>query len=184
MSFAKPPDNWWNARPVDLEEKIWMAIALLWCVVMFVVMVVWAVKAKQNPPSETYRSTPKEFQRRANEFAARHQAKDGQGKPEFMKGVPVVDAPEGEDSYLVARAWAWEPVLRLRKGRTYRVRLSSLDYQHGFSLQPVNLNLQVLPGYEYVATLTPTAAGEYLIVCNEYCGKDHHKMLGKMLVSE
>ena len=83
-----------------------------------------------------------------------------------------------------AKAWSWEPILVMKKGRSYRVRLSSVDLQHGFSLQPTNLNLMVLPGYEYVATLTPNETGEYLIVCNEYCGLGHHKMVGKIIVTD
>ena len=54
--------------------------------------------------------------------------------------------------------------------------------QHGFSLQPVNLNLQILPGYDYVATITPTQSGEYSLVCNEFCSTLHHIMLGKIFV--
>jgi len=59
-----------------------------------------------------------------------------------------------------------------------------MDWQHGFSLQPVNINMQILPGYEMVVTVTPDQAGEYTIVCNEYCGILHHTMLGKIYVKE
>jgi hypothetical protein len=31
-----------------------------------------------------------------------------------------------------------------------------MDYNHGFSLQPVNINIQVIPGYEHVVKMTPT----------------------------
>ena len=59
-----------------------------------------------------------------------------------------------------------------------------MDWQHGFSLQPVNINLQIVPGYEMVVTMTPDQAGDYAIVCNEYCGIGHHAMLGKIYVKE
>ncbi len=184
MSVFRPPDDWWYKTPVDFEEKVWIGVALVWCLAMFAAMVGWAVWAKQNPPKESYRTTPKEFARKAVEFIRARQAKDAKGSPLFEKGIPVVDVPQGEDGYLIAKAWAWEPVLRLKKGQPARIRMSSLDFQHGFSLQPANLNLQILPGYEYVATLTPTSAGEFLILCNEFCGKDHHKMVGKIIVTE
>jgi cytochrome c oxidase subunit 2 len=48
----------------------------------------------------------------------------------------------------------------------------------------VNLNLQVHPGYEMVLTITPNSAGEFGIVCNEYCGLGHHTMTGKIYVVE
>jgi cytochrome c oxidase subunit 2 len=59
-----------------------------------------------------------------------------------------------------------------------------MDWQHGFSLQPVNINLQVVPGYEMVITITPDQADEYAVICNEYCGIGHHTMLGKIYVRE
>ena len=70
------------------------------------------------------------------------------------------------------------------KGETYRLHLSSMDWQHGFSLQPNNINLQVHPGYDMVVTLTPTETGTFSVVCNEYCGVGHHTMVGKIHVVE
>jgi hypothetical protein len=48
----------------------------------------------------------------------------------------------------------------------------------------VNINIQVHPGYEHVITLTPTAAGEFSIICNEFCGIGHHTMTGKIYVTD
>ena len=58
-----------------------------------------------------------------------------------------------------------------------------MDLQHGFSLYPQNMNFQVLPGYDYVLTITPTTAGEFYVQCNEFCGIGHHMMVGKIIVS-
>jgi cytochrome c oxidase subunit 2 len=60
--------------------------------------------------------------------------------------------------------------------------VSSIDLQHGFSLQPVNINVQVHPGYDMVMTITPNQAGTFGIVCNEYCGLGHHTMTGRIYV--
>ena len=99
-----------------------------------------------------------------------------------MNGVPVVKPPAGADIYLLGRMWLWYPVLELERGQSYRLHLSSLDLQHGFSLQPININVQVHPGYEHVLTVTPNKSGEYTIVCNEFCGLGHHMMMGKIFV--
>ena len=32
------------------------------------------------------------------------------------------------------------------KRKTYRLHLTAMDYNHGFSLQPANINIQVVPG--------------------------------------
>ena len=76
--------------------------------------------------------------------------------------------------------WQWYPALRLRQRETYRIHLSALDLQHGFSLQPLNMNFQAVPGYDHVLTLTPTSTGEFTIVCNEFCGIGHSSMTGKI----
>ena len=80
--------------------------------------------------------------------------------------------------------WRWYPVLKLKKDQTYRLHVSSLDLQHSLSLQPMNMNFQILPGYDHVLTVTPTMAGEYSIICNEFCGIGHHMMVGRIIVEE
>ena len=87
-------------------------------------------------------------------------------------------------SRLSSRPRQWYPILELEKGQSYRLHLSSMDWNHGFSLQPVNINLQIVPGYEMVLTVTPDQAGEFTVVCNEFCGIGHHLMLGKIYVKE
>jgi cytochrome c oxidase subunit 2 len=59
-----------------------------------------------------------------------------------------------------------------------------MDLQHGFSLQPTNINVQVHPGYELVMTVTPNEAGEFGVICNEFCGIGHHTMVGRIHVVE
>jgi cytochrome c oxidase subunit 2 len=78
--------------------------------------------------------------------------------------------------------WRWYPVLRLKQGAKYTLHLSSLDLNHGFSLFPVNLNFQIVPGYDYGLTIVPNAAGDFRVVCNEFCGIGHHMMVGKVVV--
>ena len=90
--------------------------------------------------------------------------------------------PAGSDVSLAGSLWQWRPLLELEKGKSYRLHVSSLDWMHGFSLQPENINLQVLPGYEMVITVTPNKTGTNTVMCNEYCGIGHHTMLGKIYV--
>ncbi len=173
MSISVPERVWW--KPMGKEERLWIGIALAWCIILFLMMIYWHATGKQNPSSETYRVTPDKFEQVANAFIEKYKAGE-------EKGVPVVRPPAGSDVYLIARMWSWVPVLELEKGKTYRLHLSSLDLQHGFSVYPINMNFMVLPGYDYVLTLTPTESGEYHIVCNEYCGIGHHLMVGKIIV--
>ncbi len=125
----------------------------------------------------TYRVKPEMFQRAAQEMVDKYTV-----RTETDEKIPVVAPPAGADVYLIARLWAWWPILELEKGKTYRLHLTAMDYQHGFSLQPENINVQVLPGYQHVLTITPNRSGTYAIVCNEYCGIGHHKMVSKLYV--
>ena len=100
------------------------------------------------------------------------------------QGVPVVKPPAGTDVYILGRLWQWWPILELEKGTSYRIHISTLDWMHGFSLQPVNINISAYPGYEHVITLTPTESGEFGIICNEFCGIGHHAMTGKIYVTD
>lgn len=178
MSSILPPSEqiWWK-QPLDRVEGTWIAIALLWCLIMFFMMPYWHVYGKQNVPSEAYRVNPEAFLAKAQELVDKYTVRtEGNGM------FPVVKPPAGSDIYQVARLWQWWPVYELEKGQTYRVHITSMDYMHGFSLQPVNLNLQIQPGYDMVAKLTPDTAGTFAIICNEYCGIGHHTMVGRIYV--
>lgn len=170
-----PPRVWW--KPLGRLERSWLLIGFVWCIFLTAMMPLWFFIGRQNVPARTYRVTPNQYWQQAQAFIQEYQVGT-------ERGLPVVEPPPGSDVYLVARMWQWSPVLKLKRGQTYRLHISSLDVQHGFSLQPLNLNFMVLPGYDYVVTITPTSAGEFNIICNEYCGIGHHLMIGKLIVTE
>ena len=176
-SFLPPAERIWWKVPVGREEILWIAIALTWCLIMFAMMPIWHIYGKQNLSNEAYQTTPAAFSDKVQEMIDKYTVRE-------ESGVPVVHPPAGSDVYMLGRLWQWWPILELEKDKTYRFHLSSMDYQHGFSLQPVNINLQVVPGYEMVINLTPDKAGEFGVVCNEYCGIGHHIMVGKIYVGE
>ncbi len=144
---------------------------------MFFFMIAWHFIGGQNLSTETYRINPSAFEEKVIAFTDQYQVSE-------ENDVPVVRPPAGEDVYLLARLWEWWPIIELKKDQSYRFHLSSADWQHGFSLQPVNINISVHPGYEQIVTITPTEAGEFGIACNEYCGIGHHVMTGRIRVVE
>jgi cytochrome c oxidase subunit 2 len=175
MSIHTPPADWFKAPRG--AERVWIGFAFAWCMVMFVAMPYWHFYGKQNSTGESYKVAPADFAGRVRRFIETY-------KVDERKGVAVVEPPPGGDAYLQAQMWRWTPILKLKKGQTYRVHISSLDLEHGFSLQPLNMNFQILPGYDHVLTITPTSSGEFSIICNEFCGIGHHTMTGLVLVSE
>ncbi len=174
----RPPEHslWWNER-LSGAEIGWISIAFIWGLVMFGTMVTWHFIGKQNLSNEAYRINAANFGELTEAMAEQYTV-----RTEGNLDTPVVHPPAGGDIYMLARLWEWWPALELEKDQTYRLHLSSMDWQHGFSLQPQNINIQVHPGYEMVLTIKPDQVGEYSVVCNEFCGIGHHTMLGKIYV--
>lgn len=171
--IESPRGVWW--KPIHGGEKVWVTIAFAWCLVLFAMMPLWHLRGGQNPSGIRHRVDPDAFRARVQEFIEAYRVGE-------EKHIPVVEPPPGSHVYLQGAMWAWTPVLRLREGAEYTLHLSSVDVNHGFSLFPLNINFQVVPGYDYGLRVKPTAAGEFEIICNEFCGLGHHLMVGKVVV--
>jgi cytochrome c oxidase subunit 2 len=165
---------WW--KPAHKHERIWFAIAFAWCMILFAMMPLWHLRGGQNPAGVRARVEPQAFVQRVAQFVRDY------GTGETDQGIPVVAPPPGADIYLLGAQFSWQPVLELEQGVEYTLHLSSLDVNHGFNLYPSNLNFQVVPGYDYGLRVVPTEAGEFRILCNEFCGIQHHVMVGRIIV--
>ena len=183
MSLATPEKHWW--QPLDKNESTWVWVCVVVALFFFLMMPFYHLWGKQNPPQTSYKVTPMQYKELHDNFVDANQKKDAEGNGIDISGIPVVKPGEGvKDVYLLAAKWLFSPVLELEKGKEYRLHMSSLDLNHGFSLQPKNLNFQIVPGYDLVVTITPRESGEFYILCNEYCEIGHHTMIGKMIVTE
>ena len=173
------PHNWWDI-PLGGYEKVWLSIVVVLGLGMFTMMPLWHVFGAQNSPTETYRVSPDSYWEKATKFAG---AEGG-----LSKKTDTGIQPTGDDAYLGAMRFAWVPnTLVLEAGKPYRLHLSSRDVNHGFSIHrsgepSQKANFQVVPGYEYVLSMTFTEPGTYDLVCQEYCGIGHQFMMGKILV--
>lgn len=176
MSLLVPAEGWFNKK-VAKDEKMWMIIALILCIALFIWMILWHVYGKQNPSSTTYRTSTAEFAKLTEAYIKKNMIGTD-------NGVPVVRPEPNSDVFMMGEMWRWSPALVLQKDQSYKFHISSKDLLHGFSLQPSNMNFQVYPGYDYVLEFKPTEAGEYKVICNEFCGIGHHTMIGKIVVIE
>lgn len=174
-AVVAPQGNWW--QPAGPQERRWIAVAFVWCLILFASMPFWHLKGGQNPSGIRTKVDPMKFYERSERFIADYKVGE-------ENGIPIVAPPAGSDIYLMGQMWRWSAALRLEKGATYTLHLSSLDINHGFSLYPQNINIQVVPGYDYALKVTPNESGDYRVVCNEFCGAGHHTMLGKIEVLE
>jgi cytochrome c oxidase subunit 2 len=171
--LESPRGVWW--RPAHRTEKLWVTIAFAWCMVLFAMMPLWHMKGGQNPSGIRRRVEPTAFYKRTQEFITQYRVGEDHG-------IPIVAPPPGSDIYLLAMTYTWTPILKLQEGAEYILHLSALDVNHGFNLNPLNVNFQVVPGYDYGLRVTPTAAGDFRIICNEFCGIGHHTMVGRVIV--
>jgi len=162
---AAPAPGWGRRIPRDERVFLWLVVASL--VAMTAVVFAWLAWGDQNVPA-TYRyATPTQFSADVTKFVDRFQAADG-----------LVYVPPREDAYLAASRYTFYPGLALQANTRYRIWLSATDTLHGFSLVGggQNINLELAPNHVTGMNLTVGDPGRYLIVCNEYCGLEHHTM--------
>ena len=109
MSAILPPSErvWWN-QPIDKLEFIWIAIAFVWSLTMFGMMIWWHIYGNQNLANETYKTTKEMFAAKAQAVVDQYTV-----RTETDKQVPVVKPPAGSDIYLIGRLWDWWPIYEL-----------------------------------------------------------------------
>jgi cytochrome c oxidase subunit 2 len=154
---------------VDWYEKIWMGAAAALIVVFLLAIVVAAGAHAVQPPSHVETIDP------ANVY----------DDPEF--GSPGVEIrPDGSVVVtVVAEMFFFDPdPIEVPAGRPITFRLTSADVIHGFEVVGTNANTMVIPGYVSEFTTTFDEPGEYMVVCNEYCGMLHHNMGATLIVQE
>jgi cytochrome c oxidase subunit 2 len=93
----------------------------------------------------------------------------------------------------IGRMWEWEfdygdgmksRDLVVPVGKPVRVNLKSEDVNHSLFIPAFRVKEDVIPGYNNYLWFIPTIAGEYEILCTEYCGLLHSSMLAKAKVLE
>ncbi|OWJ93242.1 cytochrome B [Pseudomonas sp. A46] len=85
--------------------------------------------------------------------------------------------PHGQDDVLVRGN-----EVRLPLDRPVKVLLRSKDVLHNFYIPQIRGKMDMVPGMVSHFWFTPTLAGEYEILCAEFCGVGHFNMRGKLQV--
>lgn len=152
---------------IDLYEKIWIWAAL-GMIVLFLGAIAFTTFAQATrPPSHVETIDPATVR----------------ADPEFGRPGVTVDG-EGRIVVVVqAFMFAFLPrEIRVPAGEPITFRVTSPDVVHGFQIVGTNGNTMVVPGYVSQFTTVFDRTGEYLIVCNEYCGLAHHTMHSRLIV--
>lgn len=98
-------------------------------------------------------------------------------------GVHGQDAPR--EIPVTVRRYAFEPA-RIEVGVGERIRLLvvSADGPHGVEIEKFDVKKEVPRGTRPVAIeFTASEAGEFPILCSEYCGDGHKDMKGQLVVT-
>ena len=153
---------------VPLYEKIWMWASGVLILAFVATIVVGLAGSALQPPSHVEMIDPTKVW----------------SDPRFTKrGVTITE--RGATVVLISMMFAFEPnALRVPVNKPVTFRITSADVTHGFQIVGTNGNTMVVPGYVSQFTTVFRRPGEYLIVCNEYCGLSHHLMAATLIVEE
>lgn len=103
--------------------------------------------------------------------------------------------PKGaQDIYVVGRQWMWKVQhtngrreineLHVPVGRAVKLTLASQDVIHSFYIPAFRVKQDAVPGQYRTMWFEATKPGEYHLFCAEYCGTNHSRMIGRIVVME
>ncbi len=94
--------------------------------------------------------------------------------------------------YVVAKQWMWKiqhpggqreiNTLHVPLGQPIRLTMTSQDVIHSFYVPAFRVKQDVLPGMYTQLWFTATKLGHFHLFCAQYCGLDHSKMRGEIVV--
>jgi len=86
---------------------------------------------------------------------------------------------------VVAQRFTFEPArIEVTEGERIRLVVTSADGVHGLEIKKFKVNKKVPRGGEAITIdFVASSAGEFPIVCSEYCGKKHEEMKGVLVVA-
>ena len=94
--------------------------------------------------------------------------------------------------FVVGKQWMWRvehpngrreiDELHLPLGQKVRLVFATEDVIHSFYVPAFRMKQDAVPGRYTEVTVTPTRLGTYEMHCTEYCGTDHARMGGRVIV--
>lgn len=73
-------------------------------------------------------------------------------------------------------------IIKVKKGDIVRIIFTTRDVPHGFMIKEYGIDVKVKKGEKKEFEFLADKKGEFNIICSVYCGKDHSKMKGKLIV--
>jgi cytochrome c oxidase subunit II len=186
------------ATRVDLLFFVWLALATLVALAIAVLIVFFAIKYRRGSRANRAMA-PKAVRERRNRrielawifiplglfvvmFA-------WAAELYYEHAAPPADAM---DVYVIGKQWMWKlehaggqreiDELHVPAGRPVRLVMTSQDVIHDFFMPVFRIKQDVLPGRYTILWFTATKPGDYHLFCSQYCGTDHSRMIGHVVV--
>lgn len=151
---------------VDLYERAWMWGVAVMLALFFGSTAIGAARRQIHPPSHVETIDPRTV------LSDRR----------FRQQGVSVGADGKVHATIVGAMFVWLPAeMTLPAETPVTFHLTSVDVIHGYEIVRTNGQTMVVPGYVSQFT-TRFPAGDYLVVCNEYCGIGHHTMAARLHV--
>jgi len=116
----------------------------------------------------------------------------GWGARTYVTGHQAPD--DAMEIYIVGKQWMWKiqhpegrqeiNELHVPLGRNVKLTMISQDVIHSFFIPAFRVKQDVLPGRYTMEWFQATKLGEYHLFCSQYCGTDHSRMIGRVIVME
>ncbi|OZU87955.1 cytochrome C oxidase subunit II [Virgibacillus indicus] len=143
------------------SEEIWLIISVTVLVLSMVVTGYQTFALGMGPPSNTETIDPQKVDETAP-FDEPGVYKVGDNEYEVVMTLQIFSFTPGD--------------IEIPAGAEVTFTMTSKDVVHGFQIAGTNVNAMVMPGHIQKITQTFDEPGEYLILCNEYCGAGHQAM--------
>lgn len=103
----------------------------------------------------------------------------------LMAQIGATDATQVPVIKIEAKRFVYTPnEIVLKTGQPVVLEFSSVDFVHGFKVPDLNLRADLPPGKTTRLQITPTKAGVYDFLCDNFCGTDHEEMIGRFIVKD
>lgn len=136
-------------------------------ILLVIVLAVAAVMFSQSRPSQNNKQ----------------QANVTQAPTEATQPTAAMQEGKVNEISMTAKQWVFEPsTVRVKEGEKVRLKIKSVDVNHGFAIPEFNVNLSLSPNKEETAEFVASKKGEFTFFCSVLCGKGHKDMKGKIIV--
>ncbi len=106
----------------------------------------------------------------------------------------AVPPPNAMEVFVVGKQWMWKlqhlegkreiNELHVPVGQPIKLTLTSEDVIHSFFVPAFRIKQDAIPGRYTTAWFEATKPGVYHLFCAEYCGTEHAKMIGRVVVMD